>query len=84
MIEFYHKYFKSNYKSKVNQLIIDITRLLELENIKVESSSKTVLNDSFKESLNDKTWIELNNLYNTLYSNKKTLSKTLKKTQILN
>ena len=48
MIEFYHKHFKSNYKSKVNQLIIDITRLLKLENIKVESNSKTVLNNSFK------------------------------------
>ena len=79
MIEFYHKYFKSNYKAKVNQLIIDINRLLELENIKVESNSKDSLNESFKESLNDKTWIELNNLYNTLYSNKKILSKTLKK-----
>ena len=79
MIEFYHKYFKSNYKSKVNQLIIDINRLLELENIKVISNSKTILNESFKDSLNDKTWTELNELYNTLYSNQKTLSKTLNK-----
>ena len=79
MIEFYHKYFKSNYKSKVNQLIIDINRLLELENIKVETNSKFILNESFKDSLNEKTWAELNELYNTLYSNQKTLSKTLNK-----
>ena len=28
-------YFNSNYKSKVNQLILDIKRLLELENIEL-------------------------------------------------
>jgi DNA (cytosine-5)-methyltransferase 1 len=79
MIEFYNKYFKSNYKSKINQLIIDINRLLELENIKVETNSKIILSDSFKDSLSNKTWYEINELYNTLYDNQKTLSKTLKK-----
>jgi hypothetical protein len=79
MIEFYHKYFKSNYKSKVNQLIIDINRLLELENIKIEANSKTILNVSFKDSLNDKILTELNELYNTLHRNQKTLSQTLNK-----
>jgi len=48
MMEFYHKYSKSNYKSKVNQLIIDINRLLELENIPIQSNSEIILNNSFK------------------------------------
>lgn len=33
MIEYYHKYFKRNYKTKINQLCNDIKRLLNLEKI---------------------------------------------------
>lgn len=79
MIEFYKKYFLSNYKSKVNQLIIDIKRLLELENIDIIKENKIVLDESFQEGLTSKQWNTVNNLYHTLYTNSDTISETLNK-----
>ena len=79
MIEFYHKYFNSNYKSKVNQLILDIKRLLELENIKIIDENLNTLNASLKNKLDSKTWLEINSLYNTLFKKRKNLSSTLLK-----
>ncbi|WP_188049341.1 DNA cytosine methyltransferase [Flavobacterium sp. GP15] len=79
MIEFYNRYFKSNYKSKVNQLIFDIKRLLELENILVVNSNFIVLDEAFKGSLDIETWIEINRLYNTIRLNEDKVSSTLKK-----
>lgn len=79
MIEFYNKYFKANYKSKVEQLSIDIKRLLELEKIKIKKDKIIVLNDSLQYNLDNKTWTEINTLYNTLLKNKKTISPTLLK-----
>jgi len=79
MIEFYNKYFKKNYKSKVNQLIIDINRLLLLENISVERDNNIILDSSFRDNLEIETWIEVNNLYNTLFYNKHKISNTLLK-----
>ena len=67
MIEFYNKYFNTNYKSKVNQLILDIKRLLELENIELINENSIVLEESLQKNLDSKTWTELNSLYNTLY-----------------
>lgn len=79
MIEFYNKYFKSNYKSKINQLILDIKRLLDLEGIDIVQDDKIVLRNTFEENLSAKTWKEINALYNTLFENKEILSKTLNK-----
>ena len=67
MIEFYSKYFNSNYKSKVNQLILDIKRLLELENIELIKENSIVLDESLQKNLDSKTWTEINSLYNTLF-----------------
>ena len=69
MIEFYSKYFNSNYKSKVNQLIIDIKRLLELENIEIVEENSAVLNVDLKKNLSSKAWDEINVLYNTIHKN---------------
>ena len=71
MIEFYSKYFNSNYKSKVNQLILDIKRLLELENIELIKENSIVLDESLQKNLDSKTWTEINSLYNTLYKKEK-------------
>ena len=70
MIEFYSKYFDSNYKSKVNQLILDIKRLLELENIELIKENSIVLDESLQKNLDSKTWTEINSLYNTLLKQK--------------
>jgi len=48
MIEFYSKYFNSNYKSKVNQLILDIKRLLKLESIELIKEISIVLDESLQ------------------------------------
>lgn len=79
MIEFYNKYFNSNYKSKVNQLILDIKRLLELENIELINENSIVLDESLQKNLDSKTWTEINFLYNTLYKKRNTISTTLLK-----
>jgi DNA (cytosine-5)-methyltransferase 1 len=79
MIEFYHKYFKTSYKSKVSQLINDIDGLMRLEGITLVNSNKESLPIDFKERLSDKDWIKLNKLYLTLIDNEKYLSSTLKK-----
>lgn len=79
MIEFYSKYFKKNFGSKINQLIEDIKRLLELENINIEQEGSYVLDIKFKKNLNIKTWDEVNSLYRTLYKHHDNISDTLKK-----
>jgi len=79
MIEFYSKYFNSNYKSKVNQLILDIKRLLELENIELIKENSNVLNESLRKNLDTKTWTEINSLYNTLNKKRNEISSTLLK-----
>ena len=79
MIEFYKKYFPSNYKPKVNQLILDIERLLELENIEISKGYEIVLEESFKEGLSEKKWEKINALYHTLYAKKEHISTTLNK-----
>lgn len=79
MIEFYCKYFKSSYKSKVSQLIDDIKRLLELENVKLINEDVIVLHESLRNNLDSKMWSEVNSLYNTLYKLKEELSPTLVK-----
>ena len=79
MIEFYSKYFYKNYSSKVNQLIHDLKRLLDLEKIKIKNEIKIILDSNFKKNLHEEQWITLNKLYNALYNNEKELSRTLKK-----
>jgi glutamine synthetase type III len=69
MIEFYHRHFKSNYTTKVKQLISDIERLLYLENIPVDTSFKEVLDPQFRLNLNINLWEKVNCLYKTLYKN---------------
>jgi len=79
MIEFYSKYFDSNYKSKVNQLILDIKRLLELENIELINEDSIVLDENLQKNLDQKTWSKINSLYNTLYKKRDDISPTLLK-----
>ena len=79
MIEFYSKYFNSNYKSKIKQLILDIKRLLELENIELIKENSIVLDESLKKNLDSKTWTEINSLYNTLFKQKHIISTTVSK-----
>ena len=79
MIEFYHKHFKSNYTTKIKQLIVDIERLLDLEGISVDSVFKEVLNPQFKLNLNESLWKRVNCLYSTLYRNSSKISNTLAK-----
>jgi len=79
MIEFYHKYFKSNYKSKINQLILDIKRLLQLEKITINNNFEIILDEKLKNNLDENTWNEINILYSTLIKNKSNISETLKK-----
>ncbi len=79
MIEFYSKNFQKNYKTKINQLSFDIKRLLELEKVKVEEKDQIILDINFKKNLDLKTWIGINNLYNTILKNKDKVSNTLNK-----
>ena len=79
MIEFYSKYFDSNYKSKVNQLILDIKRLLELENIELINEGLIVIDENLQKNLDSKTWSIINSLYNTLYKKRDDISPTLLK-----
>ncbi|MDG4945719.1 DNA cytosine methyltransferase [Weeksellaceae bacterium KMM 9713] len=79
MIEFYNKYFNSNYKAKVKQLIIDLERLMSLEGLELSNDNSTVLDPSLQKNLDLKTWNKLNSLFNTLFTNKDNLSPTLLK-----
>lgn len=79
MIEFYSKYFDSNYKSKVEQLIFDIKRLLELENIELINEDLIVLDEYLQKNLDSNNWSKINSLYNTLYQKKNDISPTLLK-----
>jgi DNA (cytosine-5)-methyltransferase 1 len=63
----------------VNQLIVDIKRLLELENIELVNENSIVLDKSLQKNLDSKTWTEINSLYNTLYKKRNVISSTLLK-----
>jgi DNA (cytosine-5)-methyltransferase 1 len=79
MIEFYYKYFDKSYKSKINQLTIDLARLFQLEGVDSLKNDKIILDEKYKSKLSDKEWLELNNFYNTLYTNEEKLSSVLQK-----
>jgi DNA (cytosine-5)-methyltransferase 1 len=79
MIEFYYKHFNKSYKSKINQLILDLTRLFQIEGIKLIEGDNIILDEKYKSKLSDKKWLELNSFYNTLLVNESKLSKTLQK-----
>ena len=77
MIEFYFKYSKKNYSTKVKELINDIGKLLKLENINICSSKQTILDPSFKANLKNEDWLLINQLYNTIIINKDKVSESL-------
>lgn len=77
MIEFYNKYFESNYKTKVKQLILDLKRLFVLEGIEITSDDSIVLEEDLRNTLDNETWSEINLLYNTLYKERDRISLTL-------
>jgi len=79
MIEYYHKCYKTNYKAKIKQLIIDLKRLLKLEKIEKSDNQEIILDGKFKQNLKDVEWLEINQLYSTLFNHKKQLPKTLEK-----
>ena len=79
MIKFYYQFFKKNYKIKINQLIIDVTKLLDNEKIKITKDISIVLDDKYKVSLTTLEWQSLNKLYVTLEENKSILPPILKK-----
>ena len=80
MIEFYYRHFKKNYTAKVQQLIKDIEKLLELSSIGFDNHiDKTVLPSELAHNLNKKDWEKINQLYSTLYNNEKRLPSVLKK-----
>jgi len=79
MIKFYYQFFKKNYKVKIKQLIIDVTKLLDLENIDINENFEINLDVKYKANLSESQWSSLNQLYFTLNKNKNILPHILKK-----
>jgi len=79
MVKFYYNFFPKNYKSKITQLIVDIDKLLDIENINIKNNYKIIFDKKYQLTLSDKQWNKVNQLYNTLESNKGLISPTLKK-----
>ena len=79
MIEFYHKNFKKSYKRKVDQLIKDLERLIELEGMEIEENYEVIFSIEYRDGLSDEAWEKVNKIYFTLNNQKRTLSNTLKK-----
>ena len=79
MVEFYYNFFPKNYKSKITQLIIDIDKLLDIENISINNKYTIVFDKKYQLNLSDKQWNRLNQLYDTLKINQASISPTLKK-----
>ncbi len=79
MIEFYKKYLKNNYKSKVGRLTKDLEKLLLIEWINIVENYSYCLSEDYNEWLLSKDWERVNQLYYTLIKNKENLSDTLLK-----
>ncbi|HIP13083.1 MAG TPA: DNA cytosine methyltransferase [Arcobacter sp.] len=79
MVEFYYNFFPKNYKSKITQLIIDIDKLLDIENISINNKYTIVFDKKYQLNLSDKQWNRLNQLYDTLEINQALISPSLKK-----
>lgn len=67
MVEFYFKYFKKNYSSKIKQLILDLDRLMHIENISLLVCSEDFLDEKYLQNLNKEQRSKINNIYFTLY-----------------
>lgn len=79
MIEFYYQFFNKSYKIKITQLIIDITKLLAIENIVISKKKIINLDKKYKLNLNEEQWLKLNQLYLTLDKHEDKLPSLLKK-----
>jgi len=79
MIEFYYQYFNKTYKVKIKQLILDITKLLELEKITISNDNTLYFDKKYKLNLDEGQWKRLNQLYLTLDIHKTILPSILKK-----
>lgn len=79
MIKFYYQFFKKNYKVKIQQLITDITKLLNLEDINICDDFTMDLELKYKCNLTETQWNRLNQLYFTLEAKKDILPTILKK-----
>ena len=79
MIKFYYQFFKKNYKVKIQQLITDITKLLNLEDINICDDFTMDLELKYKCNLTEIQWNRLNQLYFTLEAKKDILPTILKK-----
>lgn len=77
MIEFYYKYFKKNYRTKVKELILDITKLLKLEKIEIIDHYKIILNVELSRNIDKENWKKINQLYCTINKNRGKVSETL-------
>ena len=74
MIEFYHKNFKKSYKRKVDQLIKDLERLIELEGMEIEENYEVIFSIEYRDGLSDEAWEKVNKIYFTLNNQKRKLS----------
>jgi len=79
VIKFYYQFFKKNYKVKIQQLITDITKLLNLEDINICDDFTMDLELKYKCNLTETQWNRLNQLYFTLEAKKDILPTILKK-----
>lgn len=82
MIDYYHKNFNKSYKQKILGLTQDLERLFLLEGISKIKAPKSIIDDKYRNGLEDDIWGNLNDLYYTLDVSSHNLSKTIKKFKI--
>ena len=69
MIEYYLKYDKKNIKSNIVSLIKELETLLRLENISLIQTKKVFFKD-LEKLISKSEFLEINNLYHTIDSNR--------------
>lgn len=66
MIEFYYRFFRKNFSSKVEQMISDIEKIMQLEGLTILSKFDLILNQKYSFLLDSSKWERINQLIFTI------------------
>jgi DNA (cytosine-5)-methyltransferase 1 len=79
MIEFYYRFFRKSFSSKIEQMISDIEKLMQIENLIISEKFDFVLDKKYSLLLEDSKRERINQLIYTIKNSVKIVSPTLLK-----
>lgn len=70
MLEFYHKFYPNKFEKKVSELILEISKILQLEGLIIENTDTLNIDPVYQKILSMDTFDKINGIYFTLRKNR--------------